>query len=69
LRAAYAAIPADIENQGVRTMYAYYIAEYAYGNSAGPFNNFTMELEWWGGQNGQLRCNESVWIVPGTVQS
>jgi hypothetical protein len=47
-------------------MYMHYIAEFAYGNSAGPFNIFPLDISWIGGQGAVFRCNECVWLVPGT---
>jgi hypothetical protein len=49
-------------------MYLYYFAEYAYGHNAGPFTHFALDFNWYG-QNTRFGCNESVWLVPGTVQS
>lgn len=51
-------------------MYLYYFAEYSYGDSdsVGPFSHFALDFDW-NGQNTQFGCNESVWMIPGTVQS
>jgi len=48
-------------------MYIFYVAEYAYGHSAGPFSIFHWEFIWNAGTLGHLKCNECIWIVPGTV--
>jgi len=49
-------------------MFVFYIAEFAFGNSAGPFSTFCLDHEWLP-QDFAIRCNESIWLVPGTVQS
>jgi hypothetical protein len=43
-------------------MFIHYMAEYPYDLEPGPFLIFTHEVDW----NGIFRCNECVWIVPGT---
>jgi hypothetical protein len=46
-------------------MFIFYYAEYAYGQCAGPHSVFILDHDW---PESGMRCNESVWLVPGTLE-
>jgi hypothetical protein len=46
-------------------MFIHYIAEYADINSS--YSIFPWAFVWNAGTLGHLKCNECIWIVPGTV--